>query len=276
MAASPRVSEWTKYFHYDDQRGIAALHAQFISHRYPRHSHDYFVIGLVESGVQSYTYRGKRHITPAGNIFVVNPDEIHTGEAASEYGYIYRTLCLSTEFVTTLTRELGSKASCLFLRGAVLIEPELAIVLRKFHKSLSTHQPRIESDTLLFEAVSLLFGRHGDAPRGVRPAFDESPAVGRVREYIEENFDEDLSLARLASLCSLSPFSLVRRFKKATGLPPHTYLDGVRLRHARQLLNRGESIASVAVSVGYADQSHLTKRFKKLYGITPGRYQSRN
>ncbi len=94
-----------------------------------------------------------------------------------------------------------------------------------------------------------------------------------AREYIEAHFDEDPSLARLASLCSTSPFSLTRSFKAATGLPPHAYLDGVRLRHARQLLDQGEPIASVALAVGYTDQAHLTHRFKRLYGITPGQYR---
>jgi AraC-like DNA-binding protein len=275
MVSSPQITEWSRFYRYDETGEIAALHARFVSRRYPPHSHDYFVIGLVESGAQSYTYKGARHITPTGQVFVVNPDEIHTGEAASERGYLYRTLCLNVNFVARLTRELGGTARSLFLKGAVLREADLATALRRFHLSLSNRHPRIESDTLLCEAVSLLFSRHGNTTHWPPSARCEPEAVRKAREYIEANFVENLSLARLATVCTLSPFSLAKAFKLGTGLPPHAYLDGVRLRRARQLLDRGEPIVSVAVSVGYADQSHLTKRFKRLYGITPGQYSGR-
>lgn len=272
MVAPSRSAEWSRFYRYGD--GVSALHARFVSHRYPRHSHDYFVVGLVESGAQSYTYKGARHTTPAGNVFVVNPEEIHTGEAANLEGYVYRTLCLSVNYVAGLISEPDSASRPAFLKGAVLGDSDLVKILRRFHQSLEDRHPRLECDTLLCEAVSLLFGRHGDAPGRPDPCL--RGAVGRAREHLEENFWRNTSLAELASLCSLSPFFLARAFARDTGLPPHAYLDGVRLRHARRLLDCGESIASVASAVGYADQSHLTKRFKRLYGITPGQYQSRS
>ena len=92
MVAPSQIAEWSKFYRFGDGGEVSSLHARFVTHRYPCHSHDYFVIGLVKSGAQSYTYNGTRHITPAGNIFVVNAGEIHTGEAASENGYVYRTL----------------------------------------------------------------------------------------------------------------------------------------------------------------------------------------
>lgn len=272
MAAFSRDAERSRFYRYGD--GVSALHARFVGHRYPRHSHDYFVVGLVECGAQSYTYKGARHITPAGNVFVVNPEEIHTGEAANVEGYVYRTLCLSVDFVASLTSEPDRAARPAFLKGAVHRDADLVRLLGRFHQGLEDRCPRIECDMLLCQAVSLLFGRHGDAPGRPEPRL--RGAVGRAREHLEENFWRNISLAELATLCSVSPFFLARAFTHDTGLPPHAYLDGVRLRHARRLLDCGESIASVASAVGYADQSHLTKRFKRLYGITPGQYQSRS
>jgi len=179
---------------------------------------------------------------------------------------------LSVNFVAGSTCELGSASRSLFLKGAVHADRDLAIALDRFHHSLSGRHPRLETDALLCEATSMLFGRHGDDPH--RSMRSERGPVGTAREYIEENFSQDISLDGLARLCSLSPIFLARMFKMDTGLPPHAYLDGIRLRHARQLLDKGEPIASIAMSVGYADQSHLTKRFKRLYGITPGQYRS--
>jgi AraC-like DNA-binding protein len=89
---------------------------------------------------------------------------------------------------------------------------------------------------------------------------------------LEANFASDVSLAELANLVSLSPYYFARAFTRDTGLPPHQYLEGLRIRTARALLDQGEPVAIAALSVGYSDQSHLTRRFKRFLGITPGQY----
>ncbi len=80
--------EWSRYYAYPDLHDLEVLHARFIEHRFARHAHDYFVVGSVEQGVQAYTYRGVRRVTPAGHVFLVNPGESHTGEAAAADGYV--------------------------------------------------------------------------------------------------------------------------------------------------------------------------------------------
>jgi AraC-like DNA-binding protein len=273
MKTADQRAEWTKFYRRDLAVGeITALHARFVSHRYPRHSHDHFVVGLVESGAQSYTYRGANHITPAGHMFVVNPDEVHTGEAANSSGYVYRTLCLGEPVVAELTRDLYASAKARYLKGAVFGDPNLARALTSLHTNLADGAPGADLEGLLFEAVALLFDRYGDGRPLVVRKREERAAVAKARKYIEDHFSDELSLSLLGGLTCLSPFYFARSFKDATGLPPHSYIDGVRARKARKMLDSGESIVSTAISVGYADQSHLTKRFKRVYGITPGQY----
>lgn len=249
-----RSDEWTRYYRLGD--GAAALHARFVAHRYPRHAHAYGVVGLVESGAQSYWYRGGRHVTPAGQVFIVNPGEPHTGEAAKPTGYVYRTLYLERSP---------------HVKDAVLSDADLAQSLARLHDALASGAPKLEQDTLLLGALARL-ARHAYAPAKVPRIGRESRAVVLARDYIESHFDADVSLATLATLVGLSPYHFARVFEKATGLPPHAYLEGVRIAKARELLDRGESIVSSAISVGYADQSHLTRRFKRFLGITPGQY----
>lgn len=273
MTAPPDRPEWTKFYRVRGVSEATALHARFVSHRYARHTHEYSVVGLVESGVQSFAYRGSRHFTPAGRIFIVNPDEPHTGEPANSAGYVYRTLYLEEALLTRTVAELsGPPSRSTLIRGAVLEHRALATSLSLFHHALAQSAPTLEQESLLLSALSLLLTHHA-AIRCAAPRAGREPlAVATVRDYIDAHFDEDVSLSRLARLARLSPCYLARVFEKAMGLPPHAYLESVRIREARALLDAGESIASAASSAGYADQSHLTRRFRRLLGITPGQY----
>jgi AraC-like ligand binding domain len=91
-APTVKGMEWSTIHSRADLSGIERLHASFMRHRYSRHSHEFAVIGLVESGVQSYSYLGARHRTGPGGVFFVNPQEPHTGEPGDAHGYVYRAL----------------------------------------------------------------------------------------------------------------------------------------------------------------------------------------
>jgi AraC-like DNA-binding protein len=93
-----------------------------------------------------------------------------------------------------------------------------------------------------------------------------------AREYLEDNLGRSVPLEELARLANLSPFHLARVFRDEVGMPPHAYQTQARLGCARSLLLRGWPPARVAQETGFADQSHLTRRFKRLVGVTPGRY----
>jgi AraC family transcriptional regulator len=97
-------------------------------------------------------------------------------------------------------------------------------------------------------------------------------SVIQAMKYIHENYPSDVSLADIAGAAHLSPYHLTRVFKKATGISPHQYLVQVRVNSARSLLTAGagdRSLAEIAAAVGFADQSHLTRHFKRMLGITP-------
>jgi AraC family transcriptional regulator len=97
-------------------------------------------------------------------------------------------------------------------------------------------------------------------------------AVAEAVRFIQENYSRDVSLNDIAEAVHLSPFHVARLFKQALGVSPHQYLIQVRVNSARSLLEAGSgerSLAEVASAVGFADQSHLTRHFKRLLGVTP-------
>jgi transcriptional regulator GlxA family with amidase domain len=106
----------------------------------------------------------------------------------------------------------------------------------------------------------------------LQPEGLKHPAVRTTRRYMEAHLAENISIAKLAALVSLSPYHFARVFARHTTVPPHAYLERIRIGKAQEFLDRGHTLASTAIAVGFADQSHLTHRFKRFPGITPGEY----
>ena len=100
-------------------------------------------------------------------------------------------------------------------------------------------------------------------------AGSRATSLGRVREYLRDNPGEPVTIADLAALAGLTESHLIRAFHREFGLPPHAYHLRRRLAAASELLASGVSVSTVAYECGFADQSHLSRRFKEVYGLTP-------
>jgi AraC family transcriptional regulator len=126
-------------------------------------------------------------------------------------------------------------------------------------------------------AVHLL--RHLSAPRQLERGREGALPRGRLRavvEYVEEHLDGGPTLAQLAAVVGLNPYHFAHQFKAATGLPPHQYVILRRVERAKQLLQAGTdlSLAEVALHAGFSDQSQFSRHFKRLVGVTPGRFRT--
>jgi transcriptional regulator GlxA family with amidase domain len=103
-----------------------------------------------------------------------------------------------------------------------------------------------------------------------REAHDATP--GTCKEWLDANFEQNVSIRSLADLAGLSPYYLVRAFHRQVGVPPHRYQTIVRVHRARKLLTSGAALSEVAYRTGFCDQSHLTRCFKRTLSVTPGSY----
>lgn len=111
--------EWTKSWH-NPQLDVELLHAYYVQHAYPRHSHDYYVISLIEQGRQSFTHQGTKHRTPPGGLILINPGEVHTGEAADSQGFELRALYPSTALMGTAVLELTGHRALPFFKEVLV------------------------------------------------------------------------------------------------------------------------------------------------------------
>ena len=267
------MEEWSRYYVRPQVHGIAFIHAAFVTHAFPWHAHDHYALGVIETGSQTFSCRGGKHATSTGGLFVVHPDEPHTGEPASPTGFTYRTFYPTVELMARAAAELvGRQRSTPYFPAAVIADPVLARRFVALQHTLIAQPGTLEGETRLLGALAALIARHAAPQVTLRPPGRERTAVREARAYIAAHYGDDLSLTDLARLSGLSPFYFARVFRAEVGLPPHAYLESVRIGVAQGLLTQGVPLAAVAQATGFADQSHFTRRFRRTIGVPPGQY----
>jgi AraC-like DNA-binding protein len=258
------------------------MHARFVGHVYHRHSHDTYSLGVTESGAQAFTCRGAGHVSTAGLVMAFNPDDPHDGHAATGTGFTYRMIHLAPALLTGLLTDLtGTAAGMPLFAAPVLTDPALAAALRRLHRSLTGPASPLEQSELLATAAALAdrhaAGRRQDpspaGPAAGLTARDQAAAADRIRTFLHDADTEQATLADLASAAGCSRFAAYRAFRGRYGVPPSEYQRQLRLRAARRALAAGAAVADAAAVTGFADQAHLTRWFRRCYGITPGAYR---
>ncbi|MCV9937050.1 AraC family transcriptional regulator [Boseaceae bacterium BT-24-1] len=270
--SEPR-QESQEFWRHAAFRELGLLKARFREHRYDRHTHDGYVIALITEGCERVRVGRQEVLAPAGSVLVVNPEEWHDGEAGAEQGWAYRTFYPSVALLSDIAAELGQPHLPLFPQ-ALLDDPELARLLAAAHAE-STSPEATRAEASLLTALRRLILQHGDADRPAEP-LDRSGSQRRFSRYeqvIEERLADEIDLQGLATAAGVTRFQVIRDFKKLTGSTPATFIRDRRLRRANRLIQQGASLADAAFAAGFADQSHLSRSFRAVHGITPGMFR---
>ncbi|KTT65447.1 AraC family transcriptional regulator [Pseudomonas oryzihabitans] len=261
----------------DAETGIETLRAHFEGHAYDPHWHDAYLVGYTEQGLQQFHCRGQRHRSTPGQVFLLEPGELHDGQAPEAEGFTYSMLYLDPQWLARELQGLHGDARPLGEPGfarTLVEQAELHRAVAWAHEVLSRPELRIVRqsalDALLLRLLPHLQWR---APQAGDPRL---PQVAlRARDVLHAHHHEDIGLEDLARACGVDRFRLTRAFKAAFGLAPHAYLVQLRLSRARRLLADGLSPADTAAALGFADQSHLGRWFRRAYGLTPAAYRAR-
>lgn len=246
------------------------LHVSNFAHPTSKAFHQSLALCFVEQGAFNVRHCGVRYSVGKGALLVAQSGEITSCQDFDGKSK-HREFHCAPRALETIAEEIGYR----FTGGRIFQSPficdeSLRRPFLRFHAEMDSKPTAIESSSLLREFVCKMILRYGNRPAKTLKLGNERWAVKRVKDCLESCYAENLSLEKLAGIANLSPFHLIRVFRKEVGLPPHAYQTRLRLNHPKALLAQAATIGEAALSAGFFDQSHLTKHFRRVFGYPPG------
>ena len=246
--------------------GLERAEVFLYSRGYEPHRHDTYGIGITVRGVLIFHYRGSRRVCLPGQLHVLHPDEMHDGGPGTDDGFGYRIIYIAPELIRDA---LGSRALPFVADPVQQLTPEarpIASVLTDIDEPIS----ELSSSEIATTVADGLLSLSGQTKH--RRSTIDIRAVRLVRDYLAAHATEHTSASVLEKIAGIDRFTINRHFRWAFGTSPDRYRTQRRLERARTAIDSGQSLARAAAEAGFADQSHMTRQFKRTYGVTPGRW----
>src|SRR5215213_2905781 len=266
-------SHW-KFWRVQHLDGLELLCGSNITHEYPPHVHEEYCVLLMLKGVEVTDCRGASHIAFPGDLGLMNPDEAHSSRSV---GAEYRIIRIRPNLFNRIVFESAGRDLGTPHFNRLVVDDALTFrLLLNLHLKLEQNISSLEQESEFVSAMGLLVRRQIENHSTLLPPGKEPRHVKTIRNYLKSHYAENVSLSRLTSITNLSPYYLLRVFHHQVGFPPHEYQTQVRIAHARKLLLEGKPISHVALETGFYDQSHLSRNFKRIVGMTPGQFSSQS
>jgi AraC-like DNA-binding protein len=232
----------------------------------PPHLHEEWQFAVPEAPSTLSIGAFRRYGAHADDVTIVHPYDVHSEGSGVGTAPKWRMLYVAPSMVGRL---YGGEVSR--FRRPLITDPAAAAELRELLRHSGDGAiTGFEFLGRIAQWLEQFLLRHAeDAATPQR-----MPAVERARAYLQNRPTQSVSLPEVGAIAGVTLSHLVRSFSRTVGLPPKSYHAQVRLARARRLLAEGKSVTWVAYECGFADQSHLSRRFKECHGVTPGAFQA--
>lgn len=246
--------------------GIERLEARFVGQAFSPHRHDTYAIGITLSGVQTFRYRGARRYCLPGQCHVLHPDELHDGSAGAAGGFRYRIVYIDPSLIQ---RALGGRALP-FVSDPIV---ERSVFRDALPRALWRLEEAIDdvARVEIVVAVADLLDRASGGGTGKQGSLRLASLL-RVRDLIAADPTARHPIEAFEAVSGLDRWALARQFRAAFGTCPSSFRTMRQLDRARRMIAGGLPLAEVALDAGFADQSHMSRMFKRAYGLTPAKW----
>lgn len=257
---------------YDDELRIEAYRFEGIVQPFPNHFHDYYVIGFVEDGERMLSCKGQAYTIRKGHVLLFNPGDSHACVQCDGGTLDYRGINITGEVMLDLAEEVTGKRELPGFSQNVIADEEVTCYLRVLHEQVMQGSHEFGKEEGLLLLTSRLIQEYSQPFERCIPACREE--IEGVCAWMEQHYDQHVSLEQLCRYAGLSKSTLLRAFAKTKGVTPYSYLENIRIGRAKKLLEQGISPMEAALQTGFSDQSHFTNYFSRMMGLTPGSYRA--
>lgn len=258
-------------FHFQtDIPNIRFVQGANVSHAFPCHIHHSFSLGIIQQGQRIIHVDGKTHIVSANECFIINPHQPHSCSAIGNEGHGYGIVSIPSALLQSIFREVKSQNEIPHFPNVKVTDISIVNGFTAWMgKQLRNESP---SESELTNILRELVPRYADTEAPLQSKPIKCSKIMLACEYIEANLNRPVRLDELANLTRISPFYLNRIFREEIGIPPYTYLLQTRIKKSLEVLLQTDSIIEATYSLGFSDQSHFSRFFKKNIGLTPKQY----
>ena len=247
------------------------LEASFTNKTFAPHFHDEYSIALITSGTHNFTCNKNEFYAKPGDIRLINPGDIHVCKSKT-WGYI--TFTPDSNFVEAFSESCQKELHNITFANPVINNHKLTKLFIDLNSANKEWQDELMAENILEElVVNLISSYSNNQIKSKEISYSRKKLVQAV-EYMRENFYENLKLENLAQISGLSKYHFLRKFKEEFSMTPHAYLLQIRIQNAKNMLLNHQSLTNIALSCGFSDQSHFTRVFNKIYGMSPGKLVS--
>ena len=239
---------------------------------YHTHTHDEFSFGVIDAGHAIYHNRDNQYQIHPGDTVYINPNDSHSCNPAMGI-WSYRMLFIEAHYITEIQQEIAPQQI-----SALVFERDLShskyryVLFNQLFEVLAQETNPLLAESLLIEYFHSCFAR--DKPKNTQLIPSSTSQIYRAREQILDQLGVNLNLEEISQTSGLNRFQLIRSFKHSYGQTPHAFQLDQRIKTAKALLKQGQTLIDIASDLGFSDQSHFQRNFKKRMAVSPKQYQN--
>lgn len=273
-ARDNRLRDWVSIRRPLSKAAVETMTAHYVRQSFKPHAHDEYVIGIIEDGVHSVWCKGRHHQVTSGTVVTMHPGNVHHGGAGMAAGWKQRMVYISEREIRRFTRDVADSDKSLVMEFGRTFhhEPALAKCFAHFHEVLHTSTLALARDVAFDALLGAVTGVLSPSVFDRQHSAFPDRRIGNAIDYLNAHVDDDVTLDELCVVAGLRRRQTIEAFKRITGLSPHAYHLIQKVKAVKVMLRTGMLPAEAAAQAGFSDQSHMTRHFVAIVGMTPGAY----